>query len=280
MNPLLQVDSVSKVFESGSFLRKKRFTAVNDVSFTLSKGEVLAIVGESGSGKSTLARMIVNLIPATKGRILLEGSEVGSKSRSRKSVARELQMIFQDPFETMNPNHRVHDVVGRPLRLHGATGDIREQVLALLRKVGLTPAEDYIDKYASQLSGGQKQRVMIARALGINPRVLVADEPTSMLDVSIGIDIMNLMLDLKQDYDLALIWITHNLGSARYMSDRMLIMNGGRIVESGDTEAIIAAPRHAYTRTLLEASPDPWRRQELGDAARSPAGTAEFPREE
>lgn len=175
-------------------------------------------------------------------------------------------MIFQDPFETMNPNHRVHDIIGRPLRLHGAKGDIREQVLALLGQVGLMPAEEFIDKYASQLSGGQKQRVMIARALGIKPNVLVADEPTSMLDVSVGIDIMNLLLDLKNDYDLSLIWITHNLGSARYMSDRMLIMYGGEIVESGETEAVIAEPRHAYTRTLLDASPDPWRQKDGGAA--------------
>ncbi|MGO4538769.1 ABC transporter ATP-binding protein [Paenibacillus sp. 2TAB19] len=262
MKPLLQVNRVSKVFESGSFLQKKKFSAVRDVSFTLHKGEVLAIVGESGCGKSTLARMIVNLIDPTSGEILLDGSQTSRKSKDRKAVAKDLQMIFQDPFETMNPNYRVQDVIGRPLQLHGEQGDIRKKVLGLLAQVGLTPAEDYIDKYASQLSGGQKQRVMIARALGINPRVLVADEPTSMLDVSIGIDIMNLMLDLKNDYDLSLIWITHNLGSARYMSDRILIMYGGQIVESGETEQIISSPQHAYTRTLLDASPNPWGREE------------------
>ncbi|WP_081667010.1 ABC transporter ATP-binding protein [Paenibacillus pinihumi] len=262
MKPLLQVNHVSKAFESGSFLKKTRHNAVKDVSFTLHKGEVLAIVGESGCGKSTLARMIVNLVDPTSGEILLDGRAISRKPRDRKAVAKEIQMIFQDPFETMNPNHRILDVIGRPLQLHGEREDIRKRVLELLQKVGLAPAEDYIDKYASQLSGGQKQRVMIARALGINPRVLVADEPTSMLDVSIGIDIMNLMLDLKNDYELSLIWITHNLGSARYMSDNILIMYGGQVVERGDTEQIIANPQHAYTQTLLDASPNPWRRRE------------------
>ncbi|MFB9328072.1 ABC transporter ATP-binding protein [Paenibacillus aurantiacus] len=260
MSRILQSQGVHKAFASGPVWKRQSFEAVKDVSFDLNKGEVLAIVGESGSGKSTLARMLVRLIEPTSGAIRFEGRELSSRSVSRKAIAKDVQMIFQDPFETMNPNQRVFDIIGRPLKLHGARGDIREQVLGLLRKVGLHPAESYLDKYAAQLSGGQKQRVMIARALGIQPRVLIADEPTSMLDVSIGIDIMNLMLDLKEEFDLSLVWITHNLGSARYMSDRMLIMHKGRVVESGRTEEIIAHPRHAYTRALLEASPDPWKR--------------------
>lgn len=269
MSRILQAEGVHKAFGSGPVWKRQSFEAVKDVSFDLNKGEVLAIVGESGSGKSTLARMLVRLIEPTSGAIRFHGLELGSRSVSRKTVAKDVQMIFQDPFETMNPNQRVADIIGRPLKLHGAKGDIREQVLGLLRKVGLHPAESYLDKYAAQLSGGQKQRVMIARALGIQPRVLIADEPTSMLDVSIGIDIMNLMLDLKQEFDLSLVWITHNLGSARYMSDRMLIMHKGRVVESGPTEEIIVHPRHAYTRALLEASPDPWKRWE---GAEQPSG--------
>lgn len=260
MSCIMQVEHASKAFVSGSFLNRNTVEAVSDVSFTLNKGEVLAIVGESGSGKSTLARMLVQLIEPTSGKLLFEGREMNSRSLSRKAIAKDIQMIFQDPFETMNPNQRVIEIIGRPLKLHGAKGDVKEKVIGLLQKVGLNPAETYLDKYASQLSGGQKQRVMIARALGIEPRVLIADEPTSMLDVSVGIDIMNLMLDLKQDFNLSLVWITHNLGSARYMSDRILIMYKGKIVESGSTEEVIANPKHAYTKALLEASPDPWRR--------------------
>jgi peptide/nickel transport system ATP-binding protein len=265
MSSIMQVEQVSKAFVSGSFLNRNTVDAVSDVSFALNKGEVLAIVGESGSGKSTLARMLVQLIEPTSGKLLFEDHEMNSRSLSRKAIAKDVQMIFQDPFETMNPNQRVYEIIGRPLKLHGAKGDIKEKVIGLLQKVGLNPAEAYLDKYASQLSGGQKQRVMIARALGIEPRVLIADEPTSMLDVSVGIDIMNLMLDLKQDFDLSLVWITHNLGSARYMSDRILIMYKGKIVESGRTEEIIASPKHTYTKALLEASPDPWRRWDVAD---------------
>ncbi|WP_336789542.1 ABC transporter ATP-binding protein [Paenibacillus sp. MMO-177] len=260
MSFIMQADNVSKTFGSGSFLNRNTVEAVSEVSFALNKGEVLAIVGESGSGKSTLARMLVHLIEPTSGQIRFEGRDLSRRSMARKAIAKDVQMIFQDPFETMNPNQRVYEIIGRPLKLHGGKGDIKAKVIELLQKVGLNPAEMYLDKYASQLSGGQKQRVMIARALGIDPRVLIADEPTSMLDVSVGIDIMNLMLDLKQDFDLSLVWITHNLGSARYMSDRILIMYKGRIVESGSTEEIIANPKHAYTKALLEASPDPWRR--------------------
>lgn len=261
MKPLLQVHNVSQVYESGGFLRKNKVRAVRDVSLTLREGESLAIVGESGCGKSTLARMILGLLQPTEGRIELGDRPVARRGSGRLETAKRMQMIFQDPFETINANQKVETVIGRPLQLHGAKGPVRGRVLELLRQVGLTPAEDYIDKYPSQLSGGQKQRVMIARALGIGPRVLIADEPTSMLDVSIGIDIMNLMLDLKRDHDLSLLWITHNLGSARYMSDRILIMFGGQIVESGPTEEVIAAPKHPYTRALLNASPDPWRRK-------------------
>ncbi|SFB58427.1 peptide/nickel transport system ATP-binding protein [Cohnella sp. OV330] len=260
MKPLLQVDNVSQVYESGGLLRKSKMRAVRGVSLELHQGEVLAVVGESGCGKSTLARMILGLLPPTEGRVALAGRPIARRFAGRLETAKRLQMIFQDPFESINANQKVETVIGRPLQLHGAKGPVRGRVLELLRQVGLTPAEDYIDKYPSQLSGGQKQRVMIARALGIGPRVLIADEPTSMLDVSIGIDIMNLMLDLKRDHDLSLLWITHNLGSARYMSDRIVIMFGGQIVESGPTEEIIASPRHPYTEALLYASPDPWRK--------------------
>jgi peptide/nickel transport system ATP-binding protein len=263
MSVLLQAFNVSKTFASRALFRKNKHDAVRDVSFVLHPGEVLAIVGQSGSGKSTLARMIVNLIAPTSGEIKFLGQSVQHRKASeRLNSAQQLQMIFQDPFETMNPNHTVEMLIGRPLQLHGHRGDVRPQVLELLVKVGLTPAEDFIMKYPFQLSGGQRQRVMIARALSIRPKVIVADEPTSMLDISIGIDIMNLLLDLKDEFDLSLIWITHNLASARYMANRIMVMNEGSMVETGDVDEVIRNPQHPYTKKLLLASPDPWRTEE------------------
>jgi peptide/nickel transport system ATP-binding protein len=258
--PLLRVNELGKVFSSRSMFRKKQFRAVHDVSFTLEPGEVLAIVGESGSGKSTIARMLTNLIPATSGDIAYNGdSLVGSKSLGKK-LPTFVQMIFQDPFAALNPHHPVGYIIGRPLQVHGiCAGDTRTRVLELLTKVGLTPADEFIDKYPYQLSGGQKQRVVIAKVLGLAPKVIVADEPTSMLDVSIGVDIMNLLLELKEKENLALLLITHNLGSARYMADRVMVMYAGQMMEYGPAEELIREPRHPYTKLLLHSSPDPWR---------------------
>nr|WP_193580905.1 ABC transporter ATP-binding protein [Paenibacillus aceris] len=242
--------------------RKKQFRAVHDVNFTLEAGEVLAIVGESGSGKSTIARMLTNLIPATSGDIVYNGESLRASRQLRRKLPTFVQMIFQDPFAALNPHHTIGYIIGRPLQVqHIAEGDLQQRVLELLQKVGLTPAEDFIDKYPYQLSGGQKQRVVIAKVLGLAPKVIVADEPTSMLDVSIGVDIMNLLLDLKDKENLALILITHNLGSARYMADRIMVMYAGQMMECGPAEELIHNPQHPYTKLLLYSSPDPWREQ-------------------
>jgi peptide/nickel transport system ATP-binding protein len=240
--------------------RKKEFHAVRNVSFSLEPGEVLAIVGESGSGKSTIARMLTNLIPVTEGDIVYNGESLRSNKRLKNRLPTFVQMIFQDPFAALNPHHTIGYIIGRPLQVqHQYKGDPRPRVLELLKKVGLTPAEDFIDKYPYQLSGGQKQRVVIAKVLGLNPKVIVADEPTSMLDVSIGVDIMNLLLDLKEKENLSLILITHNLGSARYMADRIMVMYAGQMMEYGPAEELIQAPQHPYTQLLLYSSPDPWK---------------------
>jgi peptide/nickel transport system ATP-binding protein len=274
----LEVHRVSKTFASGVLFRRSRHEAVRDVSFALQSGEALAIVGQSGSGKSTLARMIVGLIEPTSGEIMLRGQPVRRRTaKERLDAAKRLQMIFQDPFEAMNPNQQVGTLIARPLQLHGYEGDVRQRALELLRKVGLTPAEDFVSKFPHQLSGGQRQRVMIARALAVEPEAIVADEPTSMLDVSIGIDIMNLLLDLKDEFNLSLIWITHNLASARYMADRIMVMKDGSVVETGDVEEVIGRPRHPYTKQLLLASPDPRRERaepQAASAADSPAPPA------
>lgn len=260
--PLLHVNEIGKVFSTRSMFRKKQFRAVHDVSFTLEAGEVLAIVGESGSGKSTIARMLTNLIPATSGDIVYNGESLRASKQLRQKLPTFVQMIFQDPFAALNPHHTIGYIIGRPLQVqHIAKGDLRQRVLELLQKVGLTPAEDFIDKYPYQLSGGQKQRVVIAKVLGLAPKVIVADEPTSMLDVSIGVDIMNLLLDLKDKENLALMLITHNLGSARYMADRIMVMYAGQMMEYGPAEELIQNPQHPYTKLLLYSSPDPWREQ-------------------
>ncbi|MFC5448950.1 ABC transporter ATP-binding protein [Paenibacillus aestuarii] len=260
--PLLHVNELGKMFSTRTMFRKKQFRAVHDVSFKLEAGEVLAIVGESGSGKSTIARMLTNLIPATSGDIVYNGESLASSKQLRKNLPTFVQMIFQDPFAALNPHHTIGYIIGRPLQVQrNWDGDIRERVLELLQKVGLMPAEDFIDKYPYQLSGGQKQRVVIAKVLGLTPKVIVADEPTSMLDVSIGVDIMNLLLDLKDKENLAMILITHNLGSARYMADRIMVMYAGQMMECGPAEELIQNPQHPYTKLLLYSSPDPWREQ-------------------
>ena len=265
-NQLLQVKEINKVFTSGSFIKRKQFQAVKDVNFTLNYGEVLAIVGESGSGKSTLARMITHLITPSSGDILFEGKSIVNEKSLNKSLPKYIQMIFQDPFAALNPSHKIGHIIERALKIQKqANGLVREQVLELLTQVGLTPAEDFFDKFPNQLSGGQKQRVVIAKVLGLNPSIIVADEPTSMLDVSIGVEIMNLLLDLKNQNNLSYIFITHNLGSARYMADRIMVMLGGQVMEIGDVEEIIQDPKHPYTKLLLHSSPDPWRRETNDD---------------
>ncbi|MBS4219101.1 ABC transporter ATP-binding protein [Bacillus sp. FJAT-49711] len=270
----LRVEEINKVFTSRKSFKKTHFQAVQDVSFNLKDKEVLAIVGESGSGKSTTARILTNLIKPTSGEIYYDGISIKDK-KFQRVLPERVQMIFQDPFAALNPHHSIGYAIGRPLQLRGKSeGSIRKKVLELLTQVGLTPAEDFIDKYPYQISGGQKQRVIIARVLGLEPEIIVADEPTSMLDVSIGIEIMNLLLDLRDNRNLSFILITHNLGSARYMADRIMVMYAGEIVEIGDSEEVINDPKHPYTKLLLQSSPDPWKENNTLIEAIEPSKTA------
>ena len=259
----LEVRGLTKHFSAGGNLigRRSRVHAVDDVTFALRPGTITALVGESGSGKSTVARLLLKLYDPTSGTILYEGRNVTSERR-RKDVLgyrSQVQMIFQDPFGSLNPVKTVRHHLARPLRIHGlARGDeVEARVLALLRQVGLNPPEKYADKYPHELSGGQRQRVAIARALAVEPRVLIADEPTSMLDVSIRIGILNLMVDLKHDHDLAMLYVTHDLASARYVADTVLVMYAGQIVEQGPAEPVLQTPLHPYTQLLLSSVPDP-----------------------
>jgi peptide/nickel transport system ATP-binding protein len=257
----LEVRDLSKRFPVGATLRRSYVHAVDDVSFELRPGTITALVGESGSGKSTLARLIARLYDASAGALVFDGSDV-TRIRSRTDVLRyrsQVQMIFQDPFASLNPVKTIRHHLERPLRLHEIVPprEVEERVFELLRTVGLVPPEDIAAKFPHELSGGQRQRVAIARALAVEPKVVLADEPTSMLDVSIRIGILNLMLKLKEEHELAFLYVTHDLASARYVADEILVMYAGQIVERGPIEEVLADPLHPYTRLLLAAVPDP-----------------------
>src|SRR5215212_7934231 len=257
----LEVRNLTKRFAVGNTVRRQHVHAVDDVSFDLRPGTITALVGESGSGKSTVARLLAHLYEPSDGAVLFEGVDV-SRVRRRQNVLRyrsQVQMIFQDPFASLNPVKTIRHHVERPLRIHGVvpSAQIEERVHELLRTVGLVPPEDVAAKYPHELSGGQRQRVAIARALAVEPKVVIADEPVSMLDVSIRMGILNLMLKLKEEREIAFLYVTHDLASARYVADEMLVMYAGQIVERGPIEQVLAAPLHPYTRLLLAAVPDP-----------------------
>jgi oligopeptide/dipeptide ABC transporter ATP-binding protein len=265
--------------------------AVDDVSLDIRRGEVLGLVGESGSGKTTLGRTLLGLVRATGGSVEFEGREItGLPERKFRELRRRIQVVFQDPHASLNPAMTIGQAVGHPLQIHGLGGDrarLRARVADVLETVGLAPAEAYVDKYPGDLSGGQKQRAVIARALILNPVLLVADEPVSMLDMSVRAKILELMLALKHDFELTYLYITHDLATARFFCDRIAIMYLGRIVEIGPAEAIFADPKHPYTQALLRAipEPDPARavprdlpRGEVPDAASPPLGCSFHPR--
>ena len=232
--------------------------AVDDVRLTLRRGRVTALVGESGSGKSTVARLLAQLYGRTSGEIRLHGEPITVHGgRKFRAYARRVQMIFQDPFASLNPTHTVRYHLTRSLRIHGREGDLEQNLRDLLVQVQLTPPERYLDKFPHELSGGQRQRVSIARALGADPEALLADEPVSMLDVSIRLGVLNLLRDLKERLDLAILYITHDIASARYFADETRVMYAGRIVEHGESELVTQEPAHPYTQLLVRSAPDP-----------------------
>jgi peptide/nickel transport system ATP-binding protein len=297
-SPLVSVRDLKTYYSiRGSFLDRLvgreagSVRAVNDVSFDLRKGEVLGLVGESGSGKTTLGRTLLGLVRATSGSVLFEGRDITKLSeRQLREHRRRMQIVFQDPHASLNPAMTIGQAVGHPLEIHGLVDgrdQTRRRVAEALEVVGLSPAEQFLDKYPPDLSGGQKQRAVIARAIILNPVLLVADEPVSMLDMSVRAKILELMLSLKHDFDLTYLYITHDLATAKFFCDRIAIMYLGRIVEIGPSEAIYDDPRHPYTQALLRAipEPDPSRkvardlpRGEVPDAARPPLGCSFHPR--
>ncbi|HTG46141.1 MAG TPA: ABC transporter ATP-binding protein [Actinomycetota bacterium] len=265
--------------------------AVDGVSFQLHHGEVLGLVGESGSGKTTLGRTILRLADATGGSIRLDGEEIAHLSESAfRPYRRRMQIVFQDPHASLNPAMDLLTAVGHPLVIHGLVKDkaaLRVAVGDALERVGLAPVERFFDKYPSDLSGGQKQRAVLARAIILGPELLVADEPVSMLDMSVRAKILELMLKLKDELDLTYLYITHDLATAKFFCDRIAIMYLGRIVEIGPTASIFADPKHPYTVSLLRAIPDPdpdrtvprdLPRGEVPDAVQPPLGCSFHPR--
>ena len=254
----LEVRDLVKDYRIRSGLRSSTLRAVDHVSFTLTPGRTVALVGESGSGKSTVAKMIARLEKPTAGRIIAtkpDGTPVGNRE-----YRDHVQMVFQDPFASLNPFHTIEHHIARPLRLHGVTrgrSETRERVEQLLERVNLTPASSIAPRRPHELSGGQRQRVAIARALAPGAKVVVADEPVSMLDVSIRLGVLNLLARLQREDNLAVLYITHDLATARHFSDEIIVMYRGHVVERGPADDVILTPQHSYTKLLAAAAPNP-----------------------
>jgi oligopeptide/dipeptide ABC transporter ATP-binding protein len=256
--PLLALDELAVHFTVGGVFAGgvRTLKAVDGVTLEVKPGECLGLVGESGCGKSTLALAIMGLVSPTHGRVTLAGQQL--QERDRLATARTVQMVFQDPYASLNPRQTVRRTLADPLRLHGVSdrAEVDARVIDMLAKVGLRP--EHADRYPHEFSGGQRQRIGIARALILRPRLVICDEPVSALDVSIRAQIINLLLELKDEMDLAYIMISHDLGVVEHMSDRVAVMYLGRIVEQGSWQEIFENPRHPYTRALIAAIPDPF----------------------
>jgi oligopeptide transport system ATP-binding protein len=275
--PLLEVTDLVKHFpvKRGLLIDRTvdQIRAVDGVSFSVAPGETLGLVGESGSGKSTLGRAVLQLVKPTSGSVRFEGREIaGLSRRAMRPLRREMQMVFQDPQASLSPRRRVGQIIGEPLRLQGVAkgGELRREVQGLLQRVGLAP--EHYDRFPHEFSGGQRQRVGIARAIALRPKLIIADEPVSALDVSIRAQIVNLLADLQEELGLTYVFVAHDIGIVRHVSDRIAVMHEGKIVEEGPADRVCEQPRDAYTKQLLAAVPIPdprearARRQTVGPA--------------
>jgi oligopeptide transport system ATP-binding protein len=275
---LLEVTDLVKHFpiKSGLLIDREvdHVRAVDGVSFHVNKGETLGLVGESGSGKSTTCRVVLQLLKPTSGSVKFEGEEiVGRSRRDLRPLRREMQMIFQDPYASLNPRKRVGQIVGDQLKIQKvASGkELRTRVEALLERVGLSP--EHYNRFPHEFSGGQRQRIGIARALALEPKLVFCDEPVSALDVSIQAQIVNLLDDLQDEMGLTYVFVAHDIGVVRHISDRIAVMNQGKIVETGDADQVCEHPRDAYTKKLLAAVPIPDPRESRARRERAPAGS-------
>jgi peptide/nickel transport system ATP-binding protein len=258
--PILEGRNLTRYFwlkqGRGPFTRKLAVHAVDNVSVRLDAGKVTALVGESGAGKTTVARLLAQIIKPDKGQVLLEGKP--APSGRPRSYAAKVQMVLQDPFASLNPVHRIRHDLERPLKIHHlANGNTDAAVADLLKRVALKPPDSFASKFPHELSGGQRQRVAIARALAVRPKVLIADEPVSMLDVSIRLGVLNLLADLRDKEHLAILYVTHDIASARYLADTIVVMYAGQLVEAAPSATLTDSPAHPYTQLLLSAAPDP-----------------------
>ena len=270
--PLIRTEGLTRHFAVGKLFSKQRLHAVDDVNLTIGREEIVALVGESGSGKSTIARLLALVYKPTSGEIYSEGRPL-SRLRSRKqrlAYSGEVPMVFQDPYSSINPAYRISHGMRRGISLHRRGLDrerSREELRRVLNEVGLVPADSIAGKFPHELSGGQRQRVGFAQALALRPKLIIADEPVSMLDVSIRVGILNLMSELREREGVSFLYITHDVASARYIADRVLVMYAGHLVEEGPTEDVLQRPKHPYTQLLLSAVPDPRAPLGISDAA-------------
>ena len=263
MDEILRVEHLKKYFTKKGMFGSKLDTvrATDDVSFSLKRGEVFVLAGESGSGKSTIAKLILKSIQLDSGKIFFEDQEINDQKENLAKIRMNCQMIHQDPYDSINPRMKIGDIVSEPLEIHniGSKEERDRRVIEVLQEVKLEPANEIVNRYPHMLSGGQRQRVVLARALALKPKIILADEPVSMLDVSIRAEMLELMQELQKKYEISFIYITHDLATARYFGQRIGILYMGKIVEIGPVNQVLVKPRHPYTQALIDAisEPDP-----------------------
>ena len=263
MDEILKIENLKKHFVKKSIFSSKTsiVRATDDISFSVKKGEVFVLAGESGSGKSTIAKLILKSIQPNSGKIIFEGDEIKDDAKSLEKIRMQCQMVHQDPYDSINPRMKVFDIISEPLEVHkiGNKEQQKDRVFEVLKEVRLEPAEDISKKYPHMLSGGQRQRIVIARALALKPKIIIADEPVSMLDVSVRAEVLELMNELQKKHNITFIYITHDLATARYFGQRIAILYLGKIVEMGPIDNVLLHPKHPYTQALIDAisEPDP-----------------------